>query len=127
MSEKRASDGFSRQNAAAGLEFHAGMSRAHKTAMDSYEDGSTERKFHEAAMQAHVAAGEHCSACLGTLKTVGTDPDLAKVLEPTEVSGVAPDAPLRAIPRAGQPPIGRDTKLAPEIQKIIGVNLLEEE
>ena len=128
MSEKRASDGFSRQNHAAGLKFHTGMARAHQDAMSACEEGGRDHTFHKAARAAHIEAGEHCSNCLATLKSVGADPDLAKVLEPTEVSAVAPDSPLRAIPRTGQPTAAdRQTKLAPEIAKIIGVGLGEEE
>jgi hypothetical protein len=83
-------------------EHHTAMARLAESAMNSCEEDSEQHGMYKAAMDAHINHAECCAECAKSCGKADGD-DLEKIIMPSQVSGIVPNAPgIRAVPRAGQ-------------------------
>ena len=97
--------------------FHASIARAHKTAMDSYEEDSPEHTFHKAAANAHVASGEREAEMAQACEKADSADDLSKR------DGGFPDGiSTIAVPRYGSPAAVDVNAVHPDLRKFLAVD-----
>lgn len=106
-------------------EHHRSMSKCHSAAMGKAVAGDGMHEFHKnAAMHHDAAAEQHDAACEECQKA--TESELRKLV-PTAVSGIAPTAPVRAVPRTGQREIPLADTVDFQFRKLVLVDEGEEQ
>ena len=101
---------------------HRSLAECHKSAMAKAVDSM--QKFHKEAMAAHEeAADAHEALCKECAKAIASD--LHKMV-PTNVSAVAPTAPVRPVLRHGQREIPLSETVDPRFAKLVALDERDE-